>query len=58
MMKKWGIFVLLLVFALFPSTAMAAEATWSDAEPLFLVVLTILSIASLVYFIYSMIRNH
>ncbi|MDA3130150.1 hypothetical protein ACFPTR_05110 [Aliibacillus thermotolerans] len=57
-MKKWGIFLLMALFALFPSTAFAAEATWSDAEPLFLVVLSIISIVSLIYFIFSMIRNH
>ncbi|SFE34972.1 hypothetical protein [Alteribacillus iranensis] len=57
-MNKWltALFAALAV-ALIPSQAFAAEASWEDAEPLFLTILIVLSIASLLYFIYSMIRN-
>ncbi|WP_240375539.1 hypothetical protein [Bacillus piscicola] len=57
-MNKWTAAFFTMLAALFiPANAYAAEMTWSDAEPMFITVLTIISVVALVYFIYSMIRN-
>ncbi|MDQ0299390.1 hypothetical protein J2S78_001810 [Salibacterium salarium] len=52
--------MLLLAFALFivPSNAYASVNAWNDAEPAFITGLTILSVITLILFIYLMIRDN
>ncbi|SDH42593.1 hypothetical protein [Alteribacillus bidgolensis] len=58
-MNKWmtAIFTA-VVLTLVPSNAFASVNGWNDAEPMFITVLTILSVITIFVFIYLMLRDN
>ncbi|MFB4163368.1 hypothetical protein ACE1TI_05905 [Alteribacillus sp. JSM 102045] len=58
-MNKWmAAFFSALILAFVPSNAFASVNGWNDAEPMFITVLTILSVITIFIFIYLMLRDN
>ncbi|WP_158735381.1 hypothetical protein [Alteribacillus sp. YIM 98480] len=58
-MNKWiAAFFTAMVLALVPSNVFASVNGWNDAEPMFITVLTILSVITIFVFIYLMLRDN
>ncbi|SDH06068.1 hypothetical protein SAMN05192534_101482 [Alteribacillus persepolensis] len=58
-MNKWFIaLIAVLALAFVPSHAFASVNAWNDAEPMFITAFSILSVITLIFFIYLMLRDN
>ncbi|MFB5661723.1 hypothetical protein [Alteribacillus sp. HJP-4] len=58
-MNKWMAVILTAAALLvFPANTFASVNAWQDAEPMFITVVTIISVLTLIGFVYLMIRDN